>query len=177
MADAGADIFILISNRLAGENEIDDMLLDGLDEIMGRSRMKLGLYECPCPHKCLLTERVLRACAESGRSYFLKNTCCGATLIAQHIRWLKGLLMKLFNASTATLLETLLQGAAGFSGVIANFLRGFMHGCGVTRSIPVQIRYRSACVLPPWRHGKLIPCAPSIIRENGKHRPSKASAG
>lgn len=117
MADAGADIFILISNRLAGENETDDMLLDRLDEIMGRSRMNLGLYECPYPYKRLLTERVLRACAESGRFYFLKDTCCDATLIAQHIQWLKGSPMKLFNTNTTTLL----QGAAGFSGVMANF--------------------------------------------------------
>lgn len=36
-------------------------------------------------------------------------------------RCLKRSSLKLFNASTATLLETLLQGAAGFSGVMANF--------------------------------------------------------
>lgn len=78
MADAGADVFILITNRLADEDETDDMLLDRLGEIMGRSRMNLGLYECPYPYKRLLTERVLRACAESGRFYFLKDTCCDA---------------------------------------------------------------------------------------------------
>lgn len=121
MADAGADAFILISNRLADADETDDVLLDNLGEIVSRSRMNLGIYECPYPYKRLLTEKVLRSCADSGRFYFLKDTCCDAELIARRLQWLKGSPMKLFNANTATLLPTLRQGAAGYSGVMANF--------------------------------------------------------
>lgn len=71
-----------------------------------------------------------------------------ATVVASgHVstrRCLKRSSLKLFNASTATLLETLLQGAAGFSGVIANFLRGFMHGCAVARSKYQPVGQRKA---------------------------------
>ena len=121
MEDAGADAFILISNRLATHEEKDDLWLERMGEIVGRSDMDLGIYECPYPYKRLLSLDVLKACAQSNRFFFLKDTCCDAARIAQRADCLSGSTMKLFNANSATLLASLRSGAAGFSGIMANF--------------------------------------------------------
>ena len=121
MLDAGADAFILISNRLAGAQDGDGVLLDALGEIIAKSTADLGIYECPYPYKRLLSANVLKACAQSGRFHFLKDTCCDAQRITERLSILTGSPMKLFNANTATLLPSLLSGASGFSGVMASF--------------------------------------------------------
>lgn len=79
-----------------------------------------GMYECPCPYKRLLTPKVLEAMAETGRFRFIKDTCCDAKLIAERVRLLNGRI-QLFNANCATFLETLKDGADGFSGIMANY--------------------------------------------------------
>lgn len=78
------------------------------------------MYECPCPYKRLLTPKVLEAMAETGRFRFIKDTCCDAKLIAERVRLLNGRI-QLFNANCATFLETLKDGADGFSGIMANY--------------------------------------------------------
>lgn len=123
MADTGVDALILISNRLAGKEESDDILLGRLERIMAKlpDTLPLGFYECPYPYKRILSRRVVKFCAESGRFHFLKDTSCDIDNIREKLRILKGSEMKLYNANTATLYESLLAGAAGYSGVMANF--------------------------------------------------------
>ena len=81
----------------------------------------LGLYECPYPFKWVLGEQELAFCANTGRFHFLKDTCCDLARIRQRLTQLEGNELKLFNANTSTLLDSLRAGAAGFSGVMANF--------------------------------------------------------
>jgi len=123
MADTGVDALILISNRLAGEEEPDDILLARLERIMDAlpDTLPLGFYECPYPYKRILSNRVVRFCAESGRFHFLKDTSCDIDNIKEKLSVIKGSEMKLYNANTATLYESLRAGAAGYSGVMANF--------------------------------------------------------
>ena len=123
MADTGVDALILISNRLAGEEESDDILLGRLERIMAElpDTLPLGFYECPYPYKRILSSRVVKFCAESGRFHFLKDTSCDIDNIREKLSILKGSEMKLYNANTATLFESLRAGAAGYSGVMANF--------------------------------------------------------
>lgn len=123
MAKTGVDAIVLISNSFAKEEESDEVwmanCLDFLEHI--DSEIPLGFYECPYPYKRLLSLENLKTCAETGRFYFLKDTCCDADLIQQRLDVLKGTNLKLYNANTSTLLETLRAGAVGFSGVMANF--------------------------------------------------------
>ncbi|MBO5336629.1 MAG: dihydrodipicolinate synthase family protein [Lachnospiraceae bacterium] len=123
MAKTGVDAIVLISNSFAEEEESDKVwmanCLDFLEHI--DSEIPLGFYECPYPYKRLLSLENLKTCAETGRFYFLKDTCCDADLIQQRLDVLKGTNLKLYNANTSTLLETLRAGAVGFSGVMANF--------------------------------------------------------
>ena len=60
-------------------------------------------------------------CANTGRFYFLKDTCCDIEQIKEKIAAVQGTNLKLYNANTTTLLESLRNGATGYSGVMANF--------------------------------------------------------
>jgi 4-hydroxy-tetrahydrodipicolinate synthase len=59
--------------------------------------------------------------AESGKFQFLKDTCCNPTKIKAKLDAVKGTNLKIYNANSAMLLETLYMGCAGFSGIMANF--------------------------------------------------------
>ncbi|MBR6568826.1 MAG: dihydrodipicolinate synthase family protein [Clostridia bacterium] len=121
IAATGVDGVVMVSNRLAAENESDDVFIANMNRILDAlPDVTFGMYECPYPYKRLLSERVLEVMAQSGRFAFIKDTCCDADLIARRIRQLDGRI-KLFNANCATLLDTLHSGAAGFSGIMANF--------------------------------------------------------
>lgn len=123
MAAAGVDAVILITNRLAGEQESDDTLLDNLSSLLSRidRDIRLGLYECPSPYKRLLSLRVIRELLKTQRFYFLKDTCCDSAQIREKLEVIKGSNLKLYNANATTALQSLRDGAAGYSGVMANF--------------------------------------------------------
>ena len=120
MQESGAAALVLVSNRLAAQDEDDDVLLANMNRILEAiPDATFGVYECPYPYKRLLSDKVLTAMAESGRFAFIKDTCCDAELIAHRVKLLDGR-GGLFNANTATLLDTLRAGADGFSGIMAN---------------------------------------------------------
>ncbi len=119
----GADAVIILSNRLAAEKEDSSIWIDNLHRLLEMldPDMKLGMYECPYPYKRVLSRAELQAMIDSNRFYFIKDTCCDAALIKERIRQIQGTKLKLFNANTTTLLETLRAGADGYCGVMANF--------------------------------------------------------
>jgi len=123
MADTGVDAVILLSNRLALEDEDDSVLLARMHELLERvpDEIRLGLYECPQPYKRLLSLPVLREAAATGRFYFLKDTCCDAETIRARVQAIRGSRLKLYNANTTTLLQSLRDGVPGYSGIMANF--------------------------------------------------------
>ena len=123
VADAGADAVIFISNRFARIDESDDIMMENLKTIVKElpKELPLGFYECPYPYKRILSDKIVEYCAESERFYFLKDTSCDINNIRNKLNIIKGSCMKLFNANTSTLLESLKLGAAGYSGVMANF--------------------------------------------------------
>ena len=121
VSETGVDAVVMISNRLAGKDEPDEVLIQNMHRILDAiPGVTFGMYECPYPYKRLLTPKVLEAMAETGRFTFIKDTCCDADLIARRIALLHGRI-QLFNANCATALETLQSGADGFSGIMANF--------------------------------------------------------
>ena len=123
IADTGVQAVVLISNRLAREYEDDEVFLRRLDRLVSAlpDDVLLGFYECPFPYKRLVSPAVMRYGVESGRFGFLKDTSCSLDDMRQKIRIASGSTFKLFNANAATLLESLRCGAAGYSGVMANF--------------------------------------------------------
>ncbi len=123
LADTGIEGCVLITNRYQDESDPgDDRFKRTVERILREvPDIAFGLYECPYPYKRLVTPELLRWCADSGRFLFLKDTCCDLSQIKAKIDAVKGTKLKIYNANSATLLESLKLGAAGFSGVMANF--------------------------------------------------------
>lgn len=123
IAETGVDAVILLTNRLAEETQSDEIWLENLKYLLERlpKDMPLGFYECPYPYKRIISPELLKWCAETGRFYFLKDTSCDIENIKEKLKVIKGTELKLFNANSATLLESLELGASGYSGVMANF--------------------------------------------------------
>ena len=123
IAGTGADAVILLTNRLAKENESDEVWLENLKKLLEMipKDVPLGFYECPYPYKRIISPELLKWCADNGRFYFIKDTSCDIENMKAKLEVIKGTNLKLFNANTSTLLETLELGASGYSGVMANF--------------------------------------------------------
>ncbi len=120
--DCGIDSYVFISNRFAKADEDDDTLLKNMEYVASNiPEIGLGVYECPYPYKRLLTPYVLKRMAETGKYQFLKDTCCDIEQIKKKLDAVKGSDLKIYNANSATLLDSLKIGCAGFSGVMANF--------------------------------------------------------
>ncbi len=122
IAQTGVDAVILITNRLAKQEESDDIWISNLEKVIEQlpTDLKLGFYECPYPYKRVLSKEATEWCAKTNRFYFLKDTSCDRKNISDKLKVCKGTNLKLYNANTATLLESLQAGAAGYSGVMAN---------------------------------------------------------
>lgn len=121
VSETGVEAVVMISNRLAKQDEDDSVLIRNMNTLLDAlPGVTFGMYECPYPYKRLLSDEVLTAMAESGRFSFIKDTCCDAALIAHRVKVLNGR-VQLFNANAATVLETALSGADGFSGIMANY--------------------------------------------------------
>ncbi|WP_168123153.1 dihydrodipicolinate synthase family protein [Paenibacillus sp. HB172176] len=123
MSETGVDAVVLITNRLAREDDSDEIWIERMEELLRHipKDTALGLYECPYPYKRLLSEKLIEWCASSGRFRFLKDTSCDIAHIRMKLEALQGSGLQLFNANSATLLESLKLGVAGYSGVMANF--------------------------------------------------------
>ena len=124
IADTGIDAAVLISNAFAKQDEGDAEWKKNLERFLGAfpEDIPLGIYECPYPYKRLVSPELLKWCADTGRFKFLKDTSCDAESIKVKIEAIRGSSLKIYNANAATLLESLQYGAAGLSGVIANFI-------------------------------------------------------
>ena len=128
IAETGVKAVVMVSNRLAREDEDDEVWIRNAQRILDAlPGVTFGVYECPYPYKRLMTERTLGWCARSGRFAFLKDTCCDARMIRERIQVIRREAaaagvepLGLYNANTMTLLETLRDGASGFSGVMGN---------------------------------------------------------
>lgn len=123
IARSGTDALILITNRLARENEDDGVWIENCKRLISQlpRDVKLGLYECPYPYKRLVSEEVLRFCMSTGRFFYMKDTCCDAELIAKRCELLKGSDLRLLNANCQTLLESMRSGGNGYCGIMCNF--------------------------------------------------------
>jgi 4-hydroxy-tetrahydrodipicolinate synthase len=122
IAGTGIDAFVLLSNRLAAADESEDVVKRNVKIIMNEiPSVNFGIYECPYPYKRLLSPDLLKWLAETGRFFFLKDTSCDLHSMKKRLHAISGTNLKIFNANSATLLESCRLGVSGFSGVMANF--------------------------------------------------------
>lgn len=122
MAATGVDAVVLVSNRLARENEGEDVFRAAADAIFtALPGVTFGMYECPYPYRRLVTTDFLADCAKRERMVFLKDVSCAIGILRERIAAVKGTQLSIFNANTATLLDSFIAGADGYNGVMANF--------------------------------------------------------
>ncbi len=123
VAKEGADALVLITNRLAGQDEPDSVWIANAEKLIALlpEAMPLGLYECPSPYKRLLSPDILRWCVSTGRFKYIKDTCCDFNVIAERAALLEGSGVMLLNANCQTLLDSLIAGADGYCGIMANY--------------------------------------------------------
>lgn len=122
IADTGVDAMVLVSNRLAKPDEPDTIWQQQAEKVLqALPDTSFGIYECPYPYKRLMSPNLLAWCASTERFFFLKDTSCSTVAIQAKLAATKGSPLRLFNANAATLLQSLKDGAAGYSGVMANF--------------------------------------------------------
>lgn len=121
--ETGIDAFVLVSNRFDLHNEGDKIWLRNAEYVLNKipDNIPLGIYECPKPYKRLLTAEILDWCIESKRFHFIKDTCCDPLMITGRLNQLKNSDIMLYNANAQTLLYSLKNGAAGYSGIMANY--------------------------------------------------------
>ena len=112
-----------MSNRFDIHNDGDDVWIKNAERVLNgiSSDIPLGIYECPMPYKRLLTPKIIDWCTSTKRFKFIKDTCCDPDVLAHRLEQLNGSGCKLFNANIQTLLYSLKKGAAGYSGIMANF--------------------------------------------------------
>jgi len=120
--NTGVNAVVLVTNRLAKQEEDDSISKANLETVFNAiPDCIFGLYECPYPYKRLISNDLLKFCADSGRVAFFKDTCCDIEMLKERIAITNASGLKLYNANTATLLESLRLGCDGFSGIMANF--------------------------------------------------------
>ena len=112
-----------LNMALISLEESDEVWLENLKKLLALlpEDLALGFYECPYPYKRVISPELLEWCANTGRFYFIKDTSCDIHNMEAKLAKIKGSNLKLFNANSSTLLETLKLGGSGFSGVMANF--------------------------------------------------------
>ncbi len=122
MHQTGVEAVVLITSILVGKGEDDDALWTHIEEIVkGTPDIPLGLYECPSPYKRLITPRLLKRIASTGRFVYLKDTSCDAQVVHEKIRAAKGSILGLYNAHTPDALFTMQHNGAGLSPIGSNF--------------------------------------------------------
>lgn len=122
ISKTGVDAVVLVSNRLAQEEEDTIVFMENLKAILDAiPDVKFGIYECPYPYRRLLTNEELEWCVNSGRIIFLKDVSCDIKIQKQRAKIVQGSNLKLFNANTETLLDSLIAGYDGYNGIMGNF--------------------------------------------------------
>ena len=91
MADTGVDAVVVLTCALAKEGEPEEVWQRNAEQLLQRTSCRLGLYEVPVPYKRCLSPALLRWCAQSGRFFFHKDTCCSSSHIAAKLRALEPL--------------------------------------------------------------------------------------
>ena len=121
MADTGAKALVLIANRVAEKDEDEDAFLRNADKIMEAiPDIDLGIYECPSTYMRFVPPETLGKLAKTNRFTFMKDTSCSAVKIKEKVEATKGTRLKIFNANTTTLLQSMKDGAAGHCGILSN---------------------------------------------------------
>lgn len=118
----GVASVVVNSNQLCEREDGDGVFQEKLEKLLEATPgIPLGIYECPVPHKRLISERVLSWMVTTDRFSYFKDTCCDDALIRRRLEIMDGSAMSLLNANTPTAVQSLRDGATGISPIGGNF--------------------------------------------------------
>ena len=122
--DCGADAVAIGVCQWATREEDDQTWNDHVAALLEQipDEVRLAMYETPLPYHRLLTEKNLHWAAGTGRFFFLKDTSCCLDTIRARVKILAGSNLRLLNANTRTLLESLNAEVYGFCGIGSNYM-------------------------------------------------------
>ena len=92
-----------------------------LQELYDSFNLDFGKYIVLLPGAVETLNALLHDYAPSNQLVFLKDTCCDYELIHERIDATRGTPLKIYNANCQSWYDTFCYGAAGYSGVMANF--------------------------------------------------------
>lgn len=133
MFGTGVDACVVILSALPSPHDLAGQLL----ELCDMTSAPLGLYECPVPEHRLLSPEEIGRIAPCGRFYFMKETSRSAAVCGEKVRAARDTSLKIYQASFKETPESLVLGAAGHCGVIANICPELTAAlCGPARTDP-----------------------------------------
>lgn len=115
---------VVLPCQMAKEDEDEDVLKANLSKLLELTECAMGLYECPVPYHRCLSPSLLKWAVSTNRFLFHKDTCCDPELIKAKVEAVQSVPdspFRFYNANVETLLYSDELGAAGFSGISANF--------------------------------------------------------
>ena len=123
VAGTGVDGLVLVTNRLASQEEGADAFRARIEDLLGAvpSDLPLGLYECPAPFRRLLSDEEISYCARSGRFTFLKDVSCDLAVVKRRLELIRGTTLGINNANAAIAWPAIQAGVSGFCRVMLNF--------------------------------------------------------
>lgn len=140
VAARGADAVAITASMMALPEENEDVFLGRVMRLLDLTGdIPLGIYEAPTPYHRLMPPDTFGRIAATGRFVFHKDTCCDAATISEKLDAIAGTPLRLFNAHAHTLLHSLREGGAGYSGTGANFYPEiYVELCGCAAADPMR---------------------------------------
>lgn len=112
--DLGIDAAVVGLSLLPSPKHLDDQLLT-LVESTDES-VPLGIYELPEPEHRLLSPDQVKRISQTGRFYFMKDTCRKIEPFTAKVQAAEGTPLKLFQANLLVLPPSMEAGSHGFCG-------------------------------------------------------------
>lgn len=120
--DQGVQCAVLMASYMAQREHDEQYWKSQVQKLLDLlPHQPLGIYECPSPYHRLLPADTLQWIAQTGRFIFHKDTCCNSSAIRAKLKQCRNTALSFYNAHTASLIDSLNDGADGYCGVGANF--------------------------------------------------------
>ena len=113
----------------------DDLVEDLLTLAEHTGDVALGVYECPVPEHRLLSPGQVRQLAETGRFVFMKETSRDRQTHREKLAAARGTPLRVYQANLGQLPNSIVDGTAGFCGIIANVFPELVHAIGNDREL------------------------------------------
>lgn len=118
----GIEAVIIINSILVNEHESDELFLEKMDEFMALTGdIPFGIYECPVPHKRLITNEILQKLLPTGRLIYHKDTSLDIEKVKDRIAIGNDYNFGLYDAYMVNAVASLKAGAMGLSCIQGNY--------------------------------------------------------